>query len=493
MTLSPPRAPAPRPEEWQTRHATVLDAVTAAVAFLLLGLLPTALFGLAGPYATGFAQFMALVAIVVMPASLAIRHRWPVASAVVITAVALLHWLAGTGLLGVDVLLYVSVYSTTVHGPLWARRASLSATIAGAVLVAFAQTPFTIRSLSGMAQDMVTTVILIVTMAAPAVIAWALGLLRRASRARREAQRERTALLAYEEHQQARLAVGAERARIAREMHDVVAHSLSIIVAQADGGRYAAKTAPQAAAQALETIATTARSALADTRRILGVLRGDEGADTAPQPGLATLETLVTSVRDSGLAVDLVRWGQPLPLTAAADLAVYRVCQEGLTNVLKHAGPTSLVHARLDIAWHPAALVVQIDDDGRGAAAELGAPAGYAGVPGSPDYPGYPGSPGYPGNPGCPGNPGYPGNPGPPQYSGYPEPTAPGSGHGLVGMRERLTLFGGTLESGPRPGGGFRVKATLPLAQIVAPQVSSAPPGARDAAPPGGGDGRTTW
>ncbi|OJX97938.1 MAG: hypothetical protein BGO96_13635 [Micrococcales bacterium 73-15] len=305
----------------------------------------------------------------------------------------------------------MSVYSTAVHGPRWARRASLSSALLGSGLVALQE-----AAVWGSFSDRaIGVVFLFIAMAAPVVVAWALGLLRRSTRARWESLRERAARLEYERDQQAVIAAGAERARIAREMHDVVAHSLSIIVAQADGGRYAARTDPDLAVGALETIADTARGALADTRRILGVLRGDAAADTAPQPGLASLDDLVRTVRESGLGVEVVTWGERLPLTPAADLAVYRVCQESLTNVLKHAGTPGVVHARVDVAWHPGALVVQIDDDGRGAAAG-----------------------------------------------------DDGAGNGILGMRERIALFSGSLESGPRPGGGWRVKATLPTSAIVA-------------------------
>lgn len=401
-------SPVQQADAWLDRRGWLVDAVLAALAFLTLGA-----GGLALSSTTPATQAAAdITASIGIPLALAFRRRWPVASAVAVNALALLHWLVSGSLLPVDLLIYVSVYSTTVHGPLWARRASLGSALLGSALVAMKEGAVW----GGGFADRAFGVIFIgVALAAPAVVAWALGLLRRSTSARWESQRERAARLAYEREQQMLIAASTERARIAREMHDVVAHSLAIVVAQADGGRYAAKASPEAAIGALETIAETARGALADTRRILGVLRGDAGSDTAPQPGLVALEDLVATVRESGLDVEVVTWGQPIALSAAADLAIYRVCQESLTNVLKHGGAPGAVRARVDIAWHPEALVVQIDDDGRGAAA-----------------------------------------------------SDDGAGNGLLGMRERISLFSGGLEAGPRPGGGWRVKATLPLSVIAA-------------------------
>lgn len=394
-------------DAWLDRRGWIVDAALAALAFLILGAGGLALSPVMPP-AQAAADITASVGI---PLALAFRRRWPVASAVVVNALALTHWLVSGSLLTVDLLIYVSVYSTTVHGPLWARRASLGSALLGSALVAAKEGAVWG---GGFADRAFGVAFIGIALAAPAVVAWALGLLRRSTRARWESQRERAARLAYEREQQLLIAASAERARIAREMHDVVAHSLAIVVAQADGGRYAARADPQAAVAALETIGETARGALADTRRILGVLRGEAASDTAPQPGLVALDELVATVRESGLDVEVVTWGRPVPLRPAADLAVYRVCQESLTNVLKHAGAPGVVRARVDIAWHPEALVVQIDDDGRGAAA-----------------------------------------------------SDDGAGNGLLGMRERISLFSGGLECGPRSGGGWRVKATLPLAVIA--------------------------
>jgi signal transduction histidine kinase len=217
------------------------------------------------------------------------------------------------------------------------------------------------------------------------------------------------------EVEQSQRAVAEERTRIARELHDVVAHSLSVVIAQADGGRYAGTSDPQAATGALEAIAATGRQALTDMRSLLGVLREDGGQEFAPQPDVAAIDRLVADVQASGLDVDLIVEGAPVAMPAGPQLAAYRIVQESLTNVLKHAGPASRAWVRLH--WRPDALEVAVLDDGRGAAAAVAEEDG-------------------------------------------PVPSAPG--HGLLGMRERAELHGGRLTAAPRHGGGFGVQAVLP-------------------------------
>ena len=201
-------------------------------------------------------------------------------------------------------------------------------------------------------------------------------------------------------------ATAAERTRIARELHDIVAHHLSVVVLQAAGARASGK----AAEAALEKIEHSGRQALAETRRLLGVLRESAGeTGLGPQPGVGELEALADSVRAAGLPVNLVISGESAALPAAVDVSVYRIVQEALTNVLKHAGP-----ARADVTIGCArdTVTIEVTDNGTG---EPGRPA-----------------------------------------------TA--DGHGLAGMRERVAIFGGDLRAGPRPGGGFAVRARLPLA-----------------------------
>jgi len=220
---------------------------------------------------------------------------------------------------------------------------------------------------------------------------------------RSEAERRR--LLESEQEQRARAATVDERNRIARELHDIVAHSLSVIVVQAEGGRAVAARHPERAGEVLGTIAETGREALTETRRILGVLREgrESGAEYGPQPGLADIADLVQRTSDR---VELTTFGTAPPLAPAVGLTAYRVVQESLTNVLKHAGPGA--RARVVLACTADAVEIEVTDDG-----------GTATVP-------------------------------------------DGQGHGLRGMAERVSLHEGELTAGPGPTGGFVVRARIP-------------------------------
>ncbi|WP_298455561.1 sensor histidine kinase [uncultured Cellulomonas sp.] len=393
-----------RSDRWRERHVWHLDAAGTAV-FALVGLAGTLVLSVAasvdGP--------LWAVAVVV---PLAWRRTRPVASVVGVYTVGLLHTVLGSPLLWpADMAVLVALYSVTVYGPRWAHRTAVAGGIVGSFLLGVA------LYLTTGAADLGAMIIVGVFASTACVAVWASGLAKRARRETLLALRDRAERLEVERDQQARIATSAERARIAREMHDIVAHSLSVVVAQADGGRYAAQADPDAAGRALGTIAETGRAALADMRRLLGVLRtadetgadGDGGtAELVPQPAAQDIERLVDSMRASGMTVSLVRMGTPRPLPPGAGLTAYRICQESLTNVLKHAGPDPSVTVL--VQWSPTALTVEVTDDGRGAAA-----------------------------------------------------TGDGAGQGLTGMRERAAMFGGTVTAGPRAGGGFRVRARLPL------------------------------
>jgi signal transduction histidine kinase len=243
-----------------------------------------------------------------------------------------------------------------------------------------------------------------------------------------------TAQLAEEQELRSRWAVTEERGRIARELHDVVAHSVSVMVVQAGAARRTLAASPEQAATALGQIERTGRQALVELRRLLGLLRDDEAgdADLAPQPGLAHLESLAAAAREAGLPVEVAVEGEPRPLPAGVDLSAYRIVQEALTNSLKHSGPS---RARILVRYGPHDLRLEVRDGG---------PAG--------DGHGPPAGNGL-------------------ESAGGRQPTdsdrqtrrSGRSGHGLIGMRERVALFGGTLETGSLPGGGYRVAARLPL------------------------------
>ncbi|MBW4715543.1 sensor histidine kinase [Saccharothrix sp. SC076] len=242
---------------------------------------------------------------------------------------------------------------------------------------------------------------------------WALGEFVGARRAYHSELEQRLKLLETERDQQARIAVGEERSRIARELHDVVAHAVSVMVVQADGAGYAIRSNPELAEAAVRTIADTGRQALTELRRLLGVLRSEDqsGTQWAPQPGAADLAELTENLRTAGLPVRLETSGSLDALPAGLGLGVYRIVQEALTNTLKHAG--SGASATVRIARLDDRVELEIADDGFGTPHDLVAVSG---------------------------------------------------GNGLIGMRERAGVLGGSLEAGPNPGGGWRVRAVLPLA-----------------------------
>ena len=225
---------------------------------------------------------------------------------------------------------------------------------------------------------------------------------RHSERARRAEQR------VVEAEEEARRAVEDERGRITRELHDVLAHSVSVMTVQASAVRRLLTPDQEREREALMTVEETGRQALAEMRRLLGIMRTEtEPPALAPQPGLGTLPELVEQVRQSGLPVELTVEGTPVKLPAGVDLSAYRIVQEALTNTLKHAGPA---HAWVAVRYAGEDVEIEVANDGNS------------------------------------------------------ENSGDGGGHGLVGMRERVALCGGELKSGPRPGGGFRISARLPVA-----------------------------
>jgi signal transduction histidine kinase len=216
--------------------------------------------------------------------------------------------------------------------------------------------------------------------------------------------------LEREREEEARRAVAREQARIARELHDVISHNVSVMVVQAAAGADVFDAEPSRARSALTSIEATGREALSELRRLLGVIRTEENADAAfaPQPGLEQLAQLLEQVRDAGLPVELTVEGARSPLPPGLDLAAYRIVQEALTNTLKHAEASQ---ANVTVRYGVIELTVDVIDDGHGAAAN----------------------------------------------------GAPGGGRGLIGMRERAALYDGSIRAGPRPDGGFAVSARFPL------------------------------
>jgi signal transduction histidine kinase len=294
----------------------------------------------------------------------------------------------------------VAVYSVAAYGRRWVSLAGL--VVAELGLAAVWLTPAMLER---------STFLLFMGILA---VAWVLGHFVGDRQVYAAQLEERTAELERAREELARRAVTEERLRLARELHDVVAHAMSVIAVQSGVGAHVAESRPEEVGKALAAIEATSRGALEELRRLLGVLRHDNEvqASLTPVPGLANLDSLLAEVGKAGLAVRLRVEGTPLQLPAGVDLSAYRIVQEALTNVVKHAGPA---HAQVTIGYRGQEVTVEVSDDGRGAVP----PAGDGRV---------------------------------------------GTGHGLIGMRERVAAFGGDLQVGPCPGGGFRVAARLPLA-----------------------------
>ncbi|KRC91946.1 hypothetical protein ASE25_00720 [Terrabacter sp. Root85] len=306
---------------------------------------------------------------------------------------------------------------TDRRGGLWALAAALGS-IGLATVLLLLRFGYLLPPLETFLSDRVA--VFLFNSAAVVVLTWAVADQLRAARERAALQDESASHAAdAAAHEQAeRAAVSradglADRQRIAREMHDVVAHGLSVMIVQADGARFAAASDPDAATTALATIAATGRASLAEMRRLLGVLRDDTtGVPEAPQPGLADIETLVAGLTAGGRVVHLRQEGELLPHDAtegdaATGLTAYRIVQEALTNVMKHAGEDAT--AWVSVTVGPSRVVVEVVDDGDGGSHVDG-----------------------------------------------------GVGHGLRGMAERVEVLGGSLVTGPDPRGGYRVVATLP-------------------------------
>lgn len=357
--------------------------------FLLLG----------GRFFQGHASIAIAAPIVaVMSASLVFRRRYPTSVFAVVAAAAFVQWLANISLAPVDLAVLVALYTVAAYGrDRWATVAAGSVAVGGVVLAV----------VRWHGERAVGSMIL---PAAVTAVALALGDDRRTRRAYFDGLEERAERLERERDALAAVAASAERARIARELHDVVAHSLSVMVAQADGATYALDTDPARAGRAMATVADTGRNALTEMRRLLGVLRPTAtGGDLTPQPGVHEIPELVAKVRGAGLPVNLVVDGPTAELPAGMELAAYRIVQEALTNTLKHSGPGATANVALHYDLHQ--LTVHVQDDGAG----IRTPGGDA------------------------------------------------AGQGLAGMRERATMYGGTFRAGRDVEGGFAVTAQFPL------------------------------
>lgn len=388
------------------RAQVITDVVVAgALGVVVLVLSVNALPGLA-----------AYVAVLGLTVALALRRLSPGLALAVAWAAAVFQMvvLSGDGVYGLftaDLFISGVMYTTSAYGSRRARAAGLASAIGGSVLAAgfIGVSEFTTRSNEATARGpfseaaTITVGVFAVTLAV-LLLPWLAGLVartRQTARMSREAQ-----LLAERDAARAdrAVAVEQERVRIARDMHDIVAHSLAVVIAQADGARYALKADPAIADQALGTISGTARRALGDVRELLGALRHEQG--TTPTADVDDIERLVDEMRDVGVDVRVERRGDPSSLPTSTQLAVYRIVQESLTNAYKHGEQGTPVHTTL--TYRPDTVEIDVvnrrSDDGR---------------------------------------------------------AGPGTGHGLVGMRERATMSGGSMTAGPR-GDDFAVAVRMP-------------------------------
>ncbi|MCQ4212753.1 sensor histidine kinase [Streptomyces longispororuber] len=385
------------------RHPTWVDGFWAVILF---GMSVVGVTGTGPPRGNAAASLgcAALLSVVVT-----LRRRMPERMLVLAVVTGLAQLVLDAETNPSNFAMLVIVYTCAADGARWSSRLALGAGLCAAPLAQLRWPEEHGSPLGQMAVAVFTMV--------PFALAWVLGDSLRTRRAYLAQLEERANRLEREREAQSKVAVAAERARIARELHDVVAHNVSVMVVQADGAAYVLDQAPDQAKKALETISGTGRQALAEMRRLLGVLRTgehEEGGEYVPQPDVDQIEDLVEQVRTAGLPVDFKVEGTPRPLPSGVELTAYRIVQEALTNTRKHGGPNAGASVRL--VYFDDGLGLLVEDDGKGAPHEL-----------------------------------------------YEDGGADGRGHGLIGMRERIGMVGGTLDAGPRPGGGFRISALLPL------------------------------
>ncbi|GAB2838637.1 sensor histidine kinase [Actinocorallia aurea] len=384
---------------WAARYPEALDGLVA------LSLTALTLIDVSGGtfHNVVYAEpgIFAYAVFVTLTGAVAFRQRFPIGVLAVTLAGGILLHTADQKPSGDIVALLLAVYTVAAHRPL-----ARSALAGGAALAISAVLTVT-------ADPSPNAISLALFLALLSAVWWA-GRSTRLRRSYLAELEDRAARLEKARFADARAARVEERSRIARELHDVVAHHVSVMTVQAGAARRIIDRDPDLARESIATIEQVGRTALSEMRRIVGVLRTERdaappGSELSPQPGVEDLSGLIEQVRETGLNVDLDVTGDARRLSAGVDLAAYRLIQEALTNSLKHAGP----HARawVNLRYRDRDLLVEISDDGRGVI----------------------------------------------------DSAAGGSGHGLVGMRERVALYGGELRIGPRTGGGFQVRATFPL------------------------------
>jgi signal transduction histidine kinase len=377
---------------WADRHPVALDVLTT-VTLAVASFIGVAIQGrLHHPDV--------LVFCFALPAPLLVRHRDPRLSFGLIALIACAQWAISTPQLA-DGAVLISMFWLMLDGELTEMAIAAAIVEAGAVMAALRWSPHQPEKVW-------------VGITGLGVAAGGLGVSIRQRRALIASLQERAARLEFERDQEGRLAAAAERARIAREMHDIVSHNLTVMIGLADGASYALGASPDTSLSAMERVSQTGRQALGEMRRLLGVLREEpEAGSYEPQPGLDRLDELLARVEAAGIPVAIEVFGDPHALPSGAQLTVFRVAQEALTNTLKHAGRPAT--ARLSLRCEPDRVALEVTDTGSPALADS--------------------APGL--------------------------PALPSGGRGLRGMRERAAAYGGELEAGPLAEGGWRVALTI--------------------------------
>jgi signal transduction histidine kinase len=388
---------------WTGRHSTPVDAIVITPLVLACLFFQWISFGEvrhSGPGGPTLGPWIELALAVAMLTPLYWRRRYPVVVFAITALVSFLQWLAHVDLLTANAAILVAMYGVASRCRLrWAIAAGAVAEL-GALL-----------QVIGNDQSVALTLRAFAVLSAFLMAIWIAGIYANTRRRYVEGLVERAEQAERERDQQAIITAAAERARIARELHDVIAHNVSEIVVHADGAGFALESDPELARQAIQTISTTGRRALSEMRRLVGVLRDGSGEEShLPQPGLAQLGELLEEARASGLPTEFAVYGTPRDVPEGEQLVIYRIVQEALTNTLKHGGPGT--RATVEIGFDHDEIKLKISDDGRGVSTL--------------------------------------------RIKG---------GHGLGGMRERAAMYGGSVKAGPRIGGGFHVFARIPAGQ----------------------------
>jgi signal transduction histidine kinase len=400
---------------WLRRHPTLVDCVLAVLLVplsigqvihgpVLVRVNAPGLVHPSVPLTDG--SWIRLLEALLIIVPVAVRRRIPDTAFALAALSGLIQLTTPTPLVA-DIALLVLLYTVAAYRPRRHSVIALLACLVGSVLATWVWMPLSGAQPEPGPSYIDRMILAIIVLWGCIVAAWVLGDSMRYRRGYYAALEDKAARLEAERHAQAKIAAAAERARIARELHDVVAHHVSVMVVQADGAGYALRSDPDRAQAALSAISSTGRQALTEMRRLLGVLRSaDQHTEMAPMPGLGELRELLDQARAAGLEVSYTLTGTPRELPEGAELAAYRVVQESLTNTRKHAGLAAT--AAVTLRYEPEGLTVEVTDDGMAPVSEQ-----------------------------------------------------PG-GHGLAGMRERIAMYGGTVQAGPLPGGGFGVTAHLP-------------------------------